>query len=178
MGSSFRDITHPVNIVKEEKLLSRLLRGEIKDYTFEKRYVRKDGKPVFVLITCSLAQRNGRVNRTSIIEYVFEQKLDEAELRSREEGYRLTAYITDYTVWEYNLVTGVFWWNEAYARLFVGQQPDASSSLDWWAIRIHPDDRDRVISRFKWASFGQRNASPSTINFVEGTVPTPMCSTG
>lgn len=67
---SFRDITHPVDLRNEEKVLARLISGKIRSYSIEKRYLHKDGHAVPVRVTSS--QVNGRESgggyRISIIE--------------------------------------------------------------------------------------------------------------
>ncbi|HVO52775.1 MAG TPA: PAS domain S-box protein [Solirubrobacterales bacterium] len=50
----FAGITHPDDIEATFEGDERLLRGEAADYQLEKRYVRKDGEPVWVLISVSL----------------------------------------------------------------------------------------------------------------------------
>jgi PAS domain S-box-containing protein len=50
----FAGITHPDDIEATFEGDERLLRGEAADYQLEKRYIRKDGEPVWVLISVSL----------------------------------------------------------------------------------------------------------------------------
>ncbi len=151
LGRSFRDFSHSADLIEEENLLSRLIRGEIDHYTLEKRYVRKDGQPVWARVSSSLARRAGHSNRISVVEYVAERR---ETLNSSEERFRLLSFFTDYAVWEYNLQTGALWWNEAYTRLFIGQTPDTATSFDWWVERIHPEDRDETLRRYRAAFEG------------------------
>jgi PAS domain S-box-containing protein len=50
----FATLTHPEDIEATYEGDERLLRGEVADYQLEKRYVRKDGEPVWVLVSVSL----------------------------------------------------------------------------------------------------------------------------
>jgi two-component system cell cycle sensor histidine kinase/response regulator CckA len=52
-GTSFMEFTHPDDLQESLDKNQRLGRGEIRDYTLEKRYVRKDGAIVWVSITAS-----------------------------------------------------------------------------------------------------------------------------
>lgn len=52
-GKTFLDITHPDDIDRNLGLYNRLLSGEIADYTYEKRYVRKDGSVIWVRLAVS-----------------------------------------------------------------------------------------------------------------------------
>ena len=47
LGKTFAEITHPDDLPGEQALLSRLLAGDIPSYRFEKRYLCKDGTPVW-----------------------------------------------------------------------------------------------------------------------------------
>ncbi len=72
--------------------------------------------------------------------------------RKDEETFRILW--DDCAIWEYNLESGAMWWNEAYARLFIGQPPDAATSMDWWVARIHPEDRDETVGQYRAAFEG------------------------
>lgn len=53
-GLTFRDLTHPEDLDKDQKSAARLITGEIPSYEMEKRYVRKNGETVWASLTCSL----------------------------------------------------------------------------------------------------------------------------
>ena len=84
LGKTFAEITHPDDLPGEQALLSRLLAGEIPSYRFEKRYLCKDGTPVWVRVTSSLARNNGETYRISVVEDISERKRREDDLRERE----------------------------------------------------------------------------------------------
>ncbi|MCS7014082.1 MAG: PAS domain S-box protein, partial [Chloroherpetonaceae bacterium] len=52
----WRTFTHPDDLPKELALIEELMRGERKTYELEKRYIRKDGKIIWVKLTDSLFQ--------------------------------------------------------------------------------------------------------------------------
>ncbi|MDQ2653617.1 MAG: PAS domain S-box protein [Chloroflexota bacterium] len=51
---TFQDITHPDDLDADLALVQRLYAGEIPSYQMEKRYFRKDGDTIWVLLTASL----------------------------------------------------------------------------------------------------------------------------
>ena len=55
IGRSFEEIIHPEDLPRVRVLAAQLLAGEIPSYRIEKRYLRKDGVPVWVRVTSSLA---------------------------------------------------------------------------------------------------------------------------
>ena len=55
------------------------------------------------------------------------------------------AAATNDGIWDLDLATDTLWHNEAYATAF-GYDPDEAISPAWWQERIHPEDRDQVLS--------------------------------
>ena len=56
LEKSFQDITHPEDLGKDLEQARRLLEGEIGSYQMEKRYLRKDGSVVWILLNGSLVR--------------------------------------------------------------------------------------------------------------------------
>ncbi|RPJ21025.1 MAG: PAS domain S-box protein, partial [Planctomycetaceae bacterium] len=83
---TFAEITHPDDLREELPLFHRLLAGEMPSYSIEKRYLHKDGHPVWVRLTSSLV-RTSNPYRISIIEDITERK--QAEQAMREANERL-----------------------------------------------------------------------------------------
>ena len=53
---TYQEITHPADLDTDLELAGRLLSGEIKTYTREKRYIHKDGSQIWVNLTISLVR--------------------------------------------------------------------------------------------------------------------------
>ena len=60
LGHRFHEVTHPEDIDADWSQCLRLIRGEIKSFDLEKRYVRKDGGIVWVYINCSVVTDDAR----------------------------------------------------------------------------------------------------------------------
>jgi PAS domain S-box-containing protein len=56
-GLTFQDITHPDDLDKDLDLLGRLARGEVPRYELAKRYLRKDGSAVDIMLHASVVRR-------------------------------------------------------------------------------------------------------------------------
>jgi len=92
-GRRFSDITHPADRAAERRLLRSLLADEIPSYTIEKRYLHKDGTPVWVRVTSAKAGGHAaRAYRISIIEDITEQKRIQFSLEQSEQ--RMRAVVT------------------------------------------------------------------------------------
>lgn len=87
---TFQDITHPQDIEQDVTLMQGLLAGEIKTYSIEKRYLRKDGDIVWINLTVSLVrdEEGSPVYFISVIEDISERKQAEAKLLESEERLR------------------------------------------------------------------------------------------
>jgi GAF domain-containing protein len=67
------------------------------------------------------------------------------QVRRSDEGYRLVAEAASAAIWERDLTSDVVSWNGGLGVF--GYQPDeVENTTAWWAMRLHPDDRDRVRS--------------------------------
>jgi PAS domain S-box-containing protein len=58
LSSSFQDITHPDDLEADLGYVRAMLLGAIKTYQMEKRYVRKDGRVVWTLLSVSLCRNS------------------------------------------------------------------------------------------------------------------------
>jgi PAS domain S-box-containing protein len=86
VGCTFQEITHPDDLDADLAFVHRVLAGEIPSYRMEKRYIHRDGRVVWILLSVSLARdAAGRpLHFVSQIEDVTDRKRAEAD-RSRLE---------------------------------------------------------------------------------------------
>jgi PAS domain S-box-containing protein len=83
---SIQELTYPEDLASIERF-HQLTRGEVPGYSLEKRYIRKDGTPVWTHITTSL-QRDVAGTPAyviAIVQDISERKRLEAELRQAKE---------------------------------------------------------------------------------------------
>jgi PAS domain S-box-containing protein len=78
---TFIDITHPDDLVRTRDNTRRLLAGEISDFVYEKRYLRKDGATVWSLTTVTLLKDSAGQPRRfiGVIEDITQRKQAELE---------------------------------------------------------------------------------------------------
>jgi PAS domain S-box-containing protein len=80
---SMQDLTYPADLPRDQASLQRLITGEASHYSWERRYLRKDGAVVWGSVTRSLL-RDGAGRPQSVItvvEDITRRKMAEAELR-------------------------------------------------------------------------------------------------
>ena len=79
---TFQDITHPDDLELDLENVRKMLAGEIETYQMEKRYYRKDGEIVWVLLSVSLVRTKSDepLFFISQIQDITRQKLSEEQL--------------------------------------------------------------------------------------------------
>lgn len=75
---------------------------------------------------------------------------DEVRLKESAERYEIVSKATSDTIWDWNLLTGKIHWNKGIKGIFgYKEHVEDTTSSDWWAEQIHPDDRERVRQNMK-----------------------------
>ena len=111
----------------------------------EYRRLRADGTYAQVYQRAlAMFDERGEVVRVvgSIID-ITALKRTEQRLRESEERFRLAAKATRDAIWDWDLRTDAVWRSEGFQTLFGYAAEDVVSDVQWWADRIHPDDRER-----------------------------------
>ena len=93
LARSFRDITHPDDVAADVAHMERLLAGDTRSYELEKRYIRKDGALVWVLLCRSLVRGDAGEPRYFIAQI---QEVT-ARKRAAERTQQLLAVTTGLT---------------------------------------------------------------------------------
>ena len=99
LSTTFQAITCPEDLPECLALTDSLAKGEVSGYTIDKRYIHKNGFPVWVHLTVSLIrdEKNDQQYLFGIIENIEERKRSEAErhnLLLREQRAREEAELT------------------------------------------------------------------------------------
>ena len=78
----YKQLSHPEEITENQELMQKLLRGEIREYSLEKRAFKKDGSIVWIRLTVSPLWQPGDKPGThiAIIEDITQRKEAEIEL--------------------------------------------------------------------------------------------------
>ncbi|MHC4142669.1 MAG: PAS domain S-box protein, partial [Planctomycetota bacterium] len=148
---TFRDITHPDDLVESTRHVREMLDGERGSFSLEKRYLRKDGSVVWALTSVAAVRDvEGRpLYMVAETQDITERKRAEEALQDSETLLRqLTENIRE-----------VFWMTSAdghemiyispaYEEIWGRSCQDLYDRPVAWAEAIHDEDRDRVMAAF------------------------------
>jgi len=112
--------------------------------------LRKTGEEIRVELTLSPIEpvREEAVEERFVLAIVrdaTDRRRAEEELRESEERYRLVARTTNEAIWDSDLLSDRQTWNGAFETMFGYPLQDETNGA-WWEERVHPEDRERVLS--------------------------------
>jgi PAS domain S-box-containing protein len=151
-GLTFQAITHPDDLDADLALAGQLARGEIPRYQLEKRYIRKDGTIVDIVLSASILRARDKAPLHYIIgiEDVTERKRTEEALERSEREFRQLAESMPQIVW----TTRPDGWNIYFNQQWVdytGLTLEESYG-EGWIKPFHPDDRQRAWDAWQRAT--------------------------
>jgi PAS domain S-box-containing protein len=116
LSSTFKDITHPEDQAVSVEYAQRLLEGEVENYRLEKRYVHKDGRTVWVLLSASAVKD---LEGTPL--YLIAQSQEVTQRKRAEEARARLATIvesSDDAIISRALDGTIISWNRGAERLY------------------------------------------------------------
>ena len=125
--------------------LEQMLSGEIEHQSFEKRYVRKDGGILWVVVSIS-AIRNNQNEFQYFVTYtrdITANKLAEQALKERDRELQESQQIAWLGTYSFDIASGLYSTSEIMDDIF-GIDKTYDHSYQGWINLIHPEDRDRL----------------------------------
>lgn len=157
LNMTFRDITHPDDLTNDLARYRSVVDGRSSHWFSEKRYVRKDGRNIHVLVSGTLVRgTDGQPWRTTaVIQDVTARKHVMHALLESEERFRVAADTAPVMIWMRNDRGASTFCNTTYAE-FVGCAPDAILHHDWMDS-VHLNDLKTCRETF-CSALSQRTA--------------------
>ena len=146
-GTAADRVTHPEDRTADGEAQRLLLAGEVTSYTAEKRVLRRGGDTVWVLATVTALPAERQLLQAW--HDVTDRHLAESALQEREERHRLAARVWADVVRDWDLATDRLAWGEA--ETVFGWPAPAGATPGWWYERIHPEERERVMTAIQVA---------------------------
>ena len=135
---SYQDLTHPDDVFNDKEQHERLLRGELKSYDLEKRYIRRDGRFVWVYLNCSLVI-DSKGNPVHFLTYIID--ITESKRVTEERNLFFTNAHDMLCIAGFD---GYFKQvNSAWSRT-LGYTDEELLSVPYLDF-VHPDDREATV---------------------------------
>jgi PAS domain S-box-containing protein len=173
---NFQAITHPDDLEVDLNYFYQMLRGEISAYCLEKRYVHKQGFPVWINLTVSLVRSpSGEAKYfIAVVEDISGRKQTEKALKESSSRLKMALEAANMGTWEWNLVNKQQFWSAQSQVLFGFQKPNSPFTFQEFINCIHPEDREKIKQAITY-SLENKSAyfeeyriikSPETINWI------------
>jgi PAS domain S-box-containing protein len=150
------DITHPEERERDREPVRRLIGGESPRFDVEKRYIRKDGTPVWAHTTVNLIRdKSGYpVRNFAVIQDINERKRAEEDLKASKDRLQLALNAALLGWWQYDPHRGVILADTRLKEIF--DFTDEETRIEEFIKRVHPEDLERVLA--------DREAAPDPAN--------------
>jgi diguanylate cyclase (GGDEF)-like protein/PAS domain S-box-containing protein len=148
LAFTFNDITHPEDLPTGNDLWNKLLGGEIAAYRTETRYIRRDGRMVWGLVSMSVVRDEAGVPMQSIaiVQDITARKTAQMELEQARNRYQAISDSVNDLISIHKL-TGDFLFANAASAKVLGYTPTELMGTSLFRY-IHPDDLEVVHEAF------------------------------
>ncbi len=85
-------------------------------------------------------------NLVSLVLESSERALAQQEVLRSHQRFQSVAAATNDTIWDWNLETDSFWWNDGFANLFGWSANESEATVRVWIRQLHPEDRTGVVN--------------------------------
>ncbi len=142
---------YPVEYRSQVRTRVEALVREGVPYEFESPLITAKGRRLWVRsIGEAVRDTNGQICQVQGgFQDITEQHLAAETIRESEERFRLLAKATNDAVRDWYIGTNQVWWNDGIETLFGFSRDELGNSLDSWSLRIHPEDRDRIVGQLQ-----------------------------
>ena len=152
----WREITHPDDVDASQRAIELLQRDRLPVVELEKRYLHRDGHPVWARVRISqVRESNGPYHFITHVEDITESRRAEAVVRQSEAKYRRLVDNLPDVSWICNCFGDTCYVSPNVENV-CGYSPQeiCAEGTAWWRSRIHPEDRARMEEAFE-ALFSQ-----------------------
>jgi PAS domain S-box-containing protein len=155
MSMPLAELVHPADHGQMITMAAQLREG-MRTSAVETRIRMKDGAYKWILWDAVPCVEHGFYFANG--QDITARKLFEQQLRESHRRFQLLATATQQAVWDWDLRDNRIWQNETYLEMFGTFNPAEETVVEWWRRRIHPEDRERILSAIpRSAVDGQQN---------------------
>ncbi len=148
---NYLEMTHPDDRHLDIDATNQLLSGEISTFTIEKRYLHKQGHPVWVSLTVSLVrdEQGEPMYNIAVVQDINDRKKFEQQVKESEERFRAIASATPIPVFISELPSGrIVYINEAIEPM-LGMKIEELLGNTTESFYLNPSDRAHVLQKLQ-----------------------------
>jgi PAS domain S-box-containing protein len=147
LALTWREITHPDDQKASEDYRRSLLMGEIKYYSCEKRYIRKDGGIFWGNLTLSLLREPSGEPKyfVKVLEDITQRKQAEEQRREATERLEWVLRASNDGFWDWNLSTGEIYFSPRWKEMIGYTDDELPNELASWEKVIFTEDRIEAL---------------------------------
>jgi PAS domain S-box-containing protein len=140
---TFQDLTDEADLDADMAQMQALLADQLASYQMDKRYIRKDGEPVWAELTVSLVRDDAGAPQYFIshVQDIGVRKSDQIERLRLTERATLAAQAAQIGIWEWDLGAATLEWSPEMFALFHLDDPGHAIDLSVFIGCVHEDDR-------------------------------------
>jgi len=169
LATTFQEITHEGDLAADLDNARKVLAGEIPHYAMDKRYIRKDGRIVWIGLTVAL-QRDASgepLYFISVVRDITARKKAEDALRASEERFRTITTTAQEGIWVLDSESKTLFVNPRMAEL-LGAHPEEMIGKSVTEF-CFPEDADKARARIAANLSGQRTEFEFRFRCPDGT---------
>ncbi|MFZ3382918.1 MAG: PAS domain S-box protein [Candidatus Methanoperedens sp.] len=150
LNKDFQSITYPDDLKTSLGNMELLKSGKIREFSMEKRYIRKNGDIIWVNLTISPMWNPGEPPdyNIAVVQDITERMQAEEKLRESESRLKKSQEIAHVGSWALDVSTNRLTWSDEAYRIFGLQPAEFNPSYEVFLDLVHPDDRIMVDAAY------------------------------
>jgi PAS domain S-box-containing protein len=148
MSKTFQEITHADDLEADLTMLQKTLDNEIDAYQIEKRYIKKGGSNIWILLNVALVRDKAAepLYFVSQIKDITERKQAETVLKESERRWIFASEGSGGGIWDFDLRNNTIFHSKQCLSTIGLEEHDFSNIPGQWTSRVHPDDREKYVA--------------------------------
>ena len=120
LHKNWAELTHPADLAADVEQFNRAIRGQIEQYSMDKRFIRKDGGVIWTNVSVGVVRKtDGNVDYfICFIGDITERKASEQALTKSQNQLADAMDLSHMVNWEFDVVSGIFTFNDRFYSLY------------------------------------------------------------
>ncbi len=149
----FQSVIHPEDWPTCLTYQQQLLQQTSVSFTFEVRYVHKNGQTVWAYngLSSIIDESHQTCYLISQVIDITEQKQAELELQQSQERLKAAAAVGIIGVWDWDILHDKIFWDDVMLALYGFSRSEFTVNYNTWNQALHPEDREKTIDQIQAA---------------------------